>query len=358
MKMIYSKVLNKTIAALFLGGIVLSSGCKYQEIEDADYPDQKLYMTTAVSAANTTYDKLKDGIYRVSLVATPGLSSRYVADIPGNRLNVPLGVGRSGVNIDGNTDVSIAVNTDTIAALKLKETLSSDVLLLPADKFTIPSSVVLPGGATSVNFPVSIDLAYLVQNPDKKFAIGVDIASSTLMVNPVLKTTILLVNTKFLFPKAAFTAASDATTTDQVNFSTTSEHSLNYEWDFGDGTAISKEVNPKHVYVNPGQYTVKLTALGVMGETTKSSITKTFILPASNFTWALDPVTSRKVNFVSTSTNAVRYEWDFGDGSAKVTTSSASRTFAQAGTYNVKLTVASDAEGLYKRTKTIAIVVP
>lgn len=33
-----------------------------------------------------------------------------------------------------------------------------------------------------------------------------------------------------------------------------------YSWDFGDGSAISHEKNPKHSYANPGKYTVTLTS--------------------------------------------------------------------------------------------------
>ncbi|MDF7812983.1 gliding motility-associated C-terminal domain-containing protein [Hymenobacter sp. YC55] len=33
-----------------------------------------------------------------------------------------------------------------------------------------------------------------------------------------------------------------------------------YEWDFGDGSEISKEASPTHVYANPGSYRVKLVA--------------------------------------------------------------------------------------------------
>lgn len=351
--------LNKKIAALFLSGIILSSSCNYKDVADAEYPDQMLYMTTAVSAGNVTYDGARDGIYRVSLVSAPGSPYRYIADLAANRLTIPLGIGRSGVVRDNSANIAISMNADTIPLLQLQGRLTG-VAVLPADKYTIPSSVVLPGGSSTVTFPVSVDLGFLVQNPAKQFAIAVNIQSTDAVVNPKSKTTILLVDTKFLFPLANFTSASDATNSDQLNFTNTSVHGLNYQWDFGDGTAVGTDKDPKHVYVNPGQYTVKLIALGVVGEPTKAAVTKTFILPAADFTWVVDPVTPKKINFVSSSTNAVKWEWDFGNSSTapKPTTSTTSNTYTTSGTYNVKLTVWSDAAGIYKRSKTITVTIP
>ena len=34
-----------------------------------------------------------------------------------------------------------------------------------------------------------------------------------------------------------------------------------YEWDFGDGSALSNEVNPVHTYTEAGEYQVKLTGI-------------------------------------------------------------------------------------------------
>ena len=40
-----------------------------------------------------------------------------------------------------------------------------------------------------------------------------------------------------------------------------------YSWDFGDGSAISHEINPKHQYGAVGDYNVTLTVRGITGET-------------------------------------------------------------------------------------------
>ena len=45
-----------------------------------------------------------------------------------------------------------------------------------------------------------------------------------------------------------------------VTFNNTTKYADKYEWDFGDGTATSDQVNPIHTYSEPGAYQVKLIA--------------------------------------------------------------------------------------------------
>ncbi|WP_196887567.1 PKD domain-containing protein [Aureivirga sp. CE67] len=57
----------------------------------------------------------------------------------------------------------------------------------------------------------------------------------------------------------------------EVVFTNNSGLSENYSWDFGDGSEVSTEENPTHVFVEAGTYTVTLTA-EKCGETSTSSI--------------------------------------------------------------------------------------
>ena len=62
-------------------------------------------------------------------------------------------------------------------------------------------------------------------------------------------------------PKASFTTpqqkvAAPAT----VQFSNTSIKADQYEWDFGDGSAVSTEANPTHRYMHSGNFNVVLKA--------------------------------------------------------------------------------------------------
>lgn len=46
-----------------------------------------------------------------------------------------------------------------------------------------------------------------------------------------------------------------------------------YTWDFGDGTPVSRDVNPYHIYTTPGTYTVKLSAQTPCGAGTSTTRT-------------------------------------------------------------------------------------
>lgn len=60
-----------------------------------------------------------------------------------------------------------------------------------------------------------------------------------------------------------------------------------YTWDFGDGTPVSREVNPSHVYTTPGTYTIKLSAqtpCGIGRSTTQTICVEPVLVPS--FTYA------------------------------------------------------------------------
>jgi len=55
--------------------------------------------------------------------------------------------------------------------------------------------------------------------------------------------------------------------------------SIRYEWNFGDGSPISEEVNPTHTFAQPGSYTV---VLSVIDSTGKRTSTSTIITAGNN----------------------------------------------------------------------------
>ena len=60
-----------------------------------------------------------------------------------------------------------------------------------------------------------------------------------------------------------------------------------YTWDFGDGTPVSREVSPSHVYTKPGTYTIKLSAqtpCGIGKSTTQTICVEPILVPS--FTYA------------------------------------------------------------------------
>jgi uncharacterized repeat protein (TIGR01451 family) len=65
-----------------------------------------------------------------------------------------------------------------------------------------------------------------------------------------------------------------------------------YNWTFGDGSSASAEVNPYHIYNNPGTYSVWLTVYGPGG--TSSAVSVITVLPPSTLipTWTYTPIPS------------------------------------------------------------------
>ena len=61
------------------------------------------------------------------------------------------------------------------------------------------------------------------------------------------------------FPVAEFVPPAAGCAPLTVNFHNTGRGTT-YEWDFGDGTATSSDVNPNHTYMQPGNYTIRLVA--------------------------------------------------------------------------------------------------
>lgn len=96
---------------------------------------------------------------------------------------------------------------------------------------------------------------------------------------------------------------------------------ISWEWDLGNGLPIY-EKNPTTTFLNPGNYTVKLTINKGNGEksVTKTSYIKVYANPIAAFT-STPPqgCFPLPVTFSDQSTpesgSLVKWEWDFGDGS-------------------------------------------
>jgi PKD repeat protein len=277
----------KLLIAL-IGAIILMSSCEYDVIRSADYPDQLIYMPAAV------YNN-----YMINAVPaaigydpTPGYPTRFTTDTIARKFNVLLAAYRSGIDLKGAFIVDIAVNTDTISKLlRIPGKLPVGTLLLPADKYSIPSSTEMKDGAEIAKFDLSIDLDflranYLVPPAEQNFAIAVAISSTARKTNPKYATTIIVLNTKIMKPTANFTSVSNANDEDgmTINFTNTSVMGTKFTWNFGDGspvkittTMVNEEVS--HTYSAAGTYNITLTAQGITGFADKSVLTKTQVVP-------------------------------------------------------------------------------
>ena len=162
-------------------------------------------------------------------------------------------------------------------------------------------------------------------------------------------------------PVASFTFAPSAPLTGQpVDFTDASTNQpTSWTWDFGDGTT-STDRNPTHSYATPGPKTVTLTATNITGSHTVTQVIGVSLPPpVASFTVAPPtPTILDTVVFTNTSTgSALSHSWNFGDGSAVVTTADASHIFATAGTYEVALTV-TNSGGTSTSQRTVVVALP
>ncbi|WP_425365349.1 PKD domain-containing protein [Gloeothece verrucosa] len=122
-------------------------------------------------------------------------------------------------------------------------------------------------------------------------------------------------------------------------------------WDFGDGTTLSNQLNPTHVYANSGVYVATLQVTDSDGGTDSDTVTITVNNEAptiTNITGDLTPSEGSTANFNAIANDpgndAITYSWNFGDGSDAVNGQNVNHVFAENGIYLVTLNV-QDSEG-------------
>ncbi len=131
-----------------------------------------------------------------------------------------------------------------------------------------------------------------------------------------------------------------------VQFSNRSTGVLNiYQWFFSDPPSDAN-VSPVHVFNHAGVYTVALRAItseGCPADTFYTNLITVHPKPNAAFepTPAVAPVWSSLINFDNTSSDAISYAWDFGDGSASSKETDPYHTYRDTGTYEITLYVTS-----------------
>lgn len=111
-------------------------------------------------------------------------------------------------------------------------------------------------------------------------------------------------------------------------------------WDFGDGVTSTQQ-NPIHTYTAQGFYTVSLITTTTGGGCSQSiPVFSTFDLRGgyAGFSSTTSQCPPFIADFVDTSSNAVSWFWDFGDGTTS-TQQSPSHVFGVGGYHNVSLTI-------------------
>jgi PKD repeat protein len=113
-------------------------------------------------------------------------------------------------------------------------------------------------------------------------------------------------------PAAGFTSNGNGLT---VNFTNTSTPSQSWQWNFGDGSTSSTK-NPVHTYTTPGKYNVCLTAEDTCGSITFCDSIVVNCIPLI-IKWGCSS-NKTTVDFFDSTTNAISWLWDFGDGYSSV----------------------------------------
>ncbi len=113
---------------------------------------------------------------------------------------------------------------------------------------------------------------------------------------------------------------------------------VKYDWNFGDGS-IASGINPDHQYLQPGNYTVQLTATN-SENCTNTVIVKDMVfaapLPIPSFSMDHSTVNNNNptIKYTNSSTGAVSYLWDFGDGTTSAD-ENPTHSYAAIGRYRV-----------------------
>jgi hypothetical protein len=267
-----------------IGLAFLLASCEYEEIAPLNYPEGKIYLPAAYSGIVYTIDDITQPTLATP---TPGSSYRYKISDDNTQFIIPLAIYRSGLEPGGRATVNIHESPDIVSSLIADKTLENEVQVLPAGKYSLEkTSVELTTGQVLSPFELMVDFDFLHQqaiadnrekehaqtiNPDTiyaslKYALGITISSEDQECNPDLSTVVVLIDTRILLPEPFFTLTIDEK---EVTFDNKSKFAVTGSclWDFGDGTEISAEQNPVHIYpalTGIINYTVTLTATGVI----------------------------------------------------------------------------------------------
>lgn len=155
-------------------------------------------------------------------------------------------------------------------------------------------------------------------------------------------------------PTAGFTVSTNsgcAALSVQVT-NTSSNNATSFDWQFpGGNPSSSNQQNPPAVsYDLPGTYTITLTASNAAGS---STFTQTVVVnpgPTAGFSSTVSGLTA---TFANTSSNALTYSWDFGDGNSS-SDANPTHDYAADGSYTVVLTVSNNC-GSSSFTQTVVI---
>jgi PKD repeat protein len=130
-----------------------------------------------------------------------------------------------------------------------------------------------------------------------------------------------------------------------TNTTTVTSGAATYEWDFGDGSAISTTKDVVKKYSTPGVYAVTLTASKAGCEQSVSKNVYQFARPDADFVKVSGECVGSPMAFSNTTVLSIGNNfalWDFDDAGSISTDAHPVHTFKTAGNKNIRLTITSE----------------
>lgn len=178
------KIFTISFAALLIG---LLAACEKDQ-SDADFGNNYIYMPQALVSA-----------LRFNVPAGNDVSN-YNYSIDDSKVNIRLGVLRSGKSEAESYTVNIKANPDTIATMISNKVLDgATTVVMPTSMYTLPQTVTVADGQLGANFLLALDKAQVKAYAGKKLALGVVISNSTkYTINPKINRVVVVVDVNAL----------------------------------------------------------------------------------------------------------------------------------------------------------------
>ena len=294
---------------------IVQSGSVYSFINNSSNATSYLWDFgdgTTSTEMNPTHTYATDGMFTITLTATNGCGDIITSQ-----------------EVEIIAAPSVAFTADVLSGCAPLTVNFSDLTTGTADSYAW-----VINGATQINSTE--------QNPTATFeTAGIyDVTLTVTNANgsyPVTQLSMIVVEDT---PTAAFDAAQSGSV---YSFTNNSTSATSYQWNFGDGSMLSTEMNPTHVYAMSGTYTVELISTNACGSDTTSVLLAVEAAPMAAFTadttFGCAPLT---INFTDESVNATSWTWTFDGGTPSTSTDqNPIVTYDTPGTYTVGLNAAN-----------------
>ncbi len=170
---------------------VIFVGCEKND-SDEEFGYSNIYIPQALTSGGTNLNYL----------VPAGLDSatyNFQIDKKNNKLNVLLGVTRSGKQSLDSYSVKVSTNSDTITqligsgGLKVDPDNTKAVVLLPAEAYTLPQTVSVPAGQYGESFYLSVDINQLKTYAGKKVALAVILTNPSMYTLNTAKNKVVII---------------------------------------------------------------------------------------------------------------------------------------------------------------------